>query len=150
MRRPYSIAWSVVFAIIFCVAIAITPDNARHLPSAGVLSWLLVLALLLGIPFSAWLPHARAGSMGVHWRIPSHTMLLPRWLVSLIGTQMIGISLGALALFMVADTRYGLLCVMHFFGTIAFIVSANRRFARHPKSEFVMPSPFPYPLRERM
>lgn len=142
LRRPYSIAWAVVLAIIFGGAIALTPAGARQLPSAGVLSWLLVPALLFGIPFSAWLPHVRAGAMGDHWHVPSHTLLLPRWLVCLIGTQMIGISLGALALCVMSDIRYGLLCVMHSFGTVAFIVSANRRFARHPKSEFVMRSPF--------
>ncbi|QDV61049.1 hypothetical protein Mal65_01720 [Crateriforma conspicua] len=88
--------------------------------------------------------------MGDQWRVPSHTLLMPRWLVCLIGTQMIGISLGAFALCVVTDIRYGLLCVMHSLGTITFIVSANRRFARHPKSEFVMRSPFPFPLRKRM
>ena len=150
MRRPYSIVWAVVLAIIFCAAIALTPADARPLPSVGVLSWLLLPALLLGIPFSAWLPHARAGTMGDHWQVPSHTLLMPRWLVCLIGTQMIGISLGALGLCVVSDIRYGLLCVIHSFGTIAFIASANRRFARHPKSEFVMRSPVHYPLRQRM
>jgi hypothetical protein len=82
--------------------------------------------------------------------VPSHTLLMPRWLVCLIGTQMIGVSLGALALCVVLDIRYGLLGVMHSFATIAFIVSANRRFARHPRSEFVMRSPFAYALRRRM
>ncbi|WP_165700990.1 hypothetical protein [Crateriforma conspicua] len=139
-----------MLAIIFCAPIALTPAYARQLPSADVLSWLLVPALLLGVPFSAWLPHARAGTMGDQWRVPSHTLLMPRWLVCLIGTQMIGISLGAFALCVVTDIRYGLLCVMHSLGTITFIVSANRRFARHPKSEFVMRSPFPFPLRKRM
>ena len=34
--------------------------------------------------------------------------------------------------------------------SISIIMSASRRFKRHPASEFVMPLPFPYPLRRRM
>lgn len=89
-------------------------------------------------------------TLGDSWHVPRHTLLMPRWLVCLIGTQMIGISLATLTLAIVSDIRYGLLWVMQTAGAIAFVVSANRRFARHPKTEFVMRSPFPFPLRKRM
>lgn len=133
-----------------CVAIGLLPEDARQLPPTDLLIGLLVPAVLFGVPFSVWLPHARAGLMGDRWHVPRQAFLLPRWLVCLIGTQMIGVALGVAILSLSTDVRYGLLFVMQLTGTIAFVLSAQRRFSRPPSFEFAMGSPFPYPLRKRM
>lgn len=149
MQRPYSIVGALLIAFAYA-GIGLVPPAARQLPSSDVLLVLIIPAILLGVPFAIWLPHARAGSMGDHWHVPRHTFLMPRLLVCLIGTTMIGATFGTLILSGATDVRYGLLFMMQLFGTIAFVWSARRRFSRHPSSEFVMGSPFPFPLRKRM
>ena len=149
MTRPFSIVGALCFSVLYA-SIGLLPESARPLPPIGILLLAVIPLTLVGIPFAAWLPHARAGFIGDVYRVPSHTLLIPRWLVCLMGTTMIGVAVGTLGLAVTIDARYGLLLGLHFFGTIAFVASAQRRFNHHPSSEFVMQSPFPYPLRKRM
>lgn len=134
--RPYSVPVAFVFAIVLCAVAMAAPS--LPLPNAKLLAILIVPALMLGVPFGIWLPHASVWPMGKLFRVPSNTLLLPRPLVSLIGTQAIGTSLCALALCVATDARYGLLFILQALVAIAFVASAQRRFNRHPSSEFVM------------
>ncbi|MCH5375027.1 MAG: hypothetical protein JJ992_13710 [Planctomycetes bacterium] len=105
---------------------------------------------VLAMPFAYWLPIVRASFLGSMWHVPSQTFLLPRFLVCLIATSMIGVAIGSGLLGVWEDRRYLILGFGHMAAAVMFTISAARRFRHHPMAEFVMPSPFPFPLRGRM
>ncbi len=147
MTRPYSLLGAVCLAVVYS-SIGLLSESVRPCPPTDTMVLLMIPAIVAGIPFGVWLPHARAGIMGDIWHVPRHTLLLPRWLVSLIGTSSIGAALGFLVLAATTDTAYFGWFAAQLVVTTAFVYSARKRYLRHPLSEFVMP--FPYPLRRRM
>jgi hypothetical protein len=149
LTRPFSTTGAVAIAVLHA-AIGLLPENSRQLPPFAILATLMLPAILVGVPFAYWIPNMRVGQIGPRLPVPSQTYMLPRFVVCLSVTTMLGASAGTLVLAVLADARYGLLFVMQLSATIAIFVSAQRRFRQHPSSEFVMRSPFPYPLRKRM
>ena len=149
-RRPYSVPGSLLFALVFAFT-GLLPHGARAFPPAQTLALVVIpLSAIFGVPFAYWLPIARTRFVGRMWRLPSQTLLLPRFLVCLIATMMIGAVFGSGLLGIWVDHRYLILGLGHLLFAVAFTASAARRFRHHPLAEFVMPSTFPFPLRGRM
>ena len=116
----------------------------------SLLLTMLIPCIILGLPFLYFLPILRAGSILNLWQVPDSTFLFPRSVVSLLGTTMVGAALSYLALCIASDFRFGILFVLQLLFVIPFVISANRRFKRHPNTELVMPLPFPFPFRKKM
>jgi hypothetical protein len=135
---------------VIYAAIGFAPEDARVLPPAMFLAWMLIPTALVGMPFAYWLPIARARFMGVGQRVPRNTYLMSRPIVCFVATSMIAVVIGNAILTIWIDLRYALLGIGQLFGAVAFVASAAKRFARHPASEFVLPSPMFYLLRLRM
>ncbi len=147
--KLYSIPGILCVAFIF-VIIGFLPqpvDPLASTPFDTIFVAAMVLMLMVGIPFGAWLPRARVGWMGKFWRVPSQTFLLPRWQVYLCGTSLMGATLGTLALCFVLDYRYGVWFAVLLFPTLAFLISTFKRFSHPNSTEFVQPSWFRHLFR---
>jgi hypothetical protein len=149
-RRPYSIPGAILIALALLSTGLLAPDAARLPPDAILASVAIPMFVVFGVPFAYWLPIARAKFFGGMSRVPSQTLLLPRCLVCLIATMTIGVAIGMALLGIAVDYRYLMLGLGYMLFSAAFTFSAVRRFRRHPLTEFVMPSPFRFPLRGRM
>jgi hypothetical protein len=134
---------------LLLASLGFLPEQFRPLPSGNLLLG-VIFALLIGIPFTYLLPIARANWMHRALQVPRDTFLLSRPLVRLAATGLLGMAIGSVILSVWSDSRHALLCVLCLGLFISLIISASRRFKRHPATEFVMPVPFPYPLRRRM
>jgi len=133
---------SIVFALLtFSIGFANPPPPALPLADVPVdfVLVILLIATVIGIPFSYWLPIAWVGLFRDMWRMPSGTYLLSRPLICLMGTSLLGGSLGGVALGLAVDLQYALMPGMQLIFTIVFLVSASRRYRKPPSAEFAMP-----------
>lgn len=147
-RRPYSIPGSLLCAFLVVCIGQLPPGPAELPPAAALAAVLIPICAVFGVPFGYWLPIARARFFLVQ-RVPSETILLPRFLVCMIATPLIGVVIGCGILGIVLDSRYLILGLGYMLCTAAFTLSAVRRFRHHPLAEFVMPLPWFFLLRGR-
>ena len=108
---------------------------------AGIL--LLFLWTVVCIPVAFWLPRVQTGLLGrmAGWHVPSHTYLIPRWLVRLCIGCLVGQFIGVILWALLNDLR-----VLWFASSIvvlgaAFLAGAWRRLTELPCTEFTMPLP---------
>ena len=122
-----------------------------HVLGNVILVLLVVSILTAAVAFCIWLPHARVGRLGsTLWQVPSSTFLMPRFLVKLVGAIMYSAVVVHVVLAIVVHWIFAAFAILAALQAIPYHVSAGKRLARHPSSEYVMRSPFPYPLRKRM
>ena len=125
---------AICIAVVYS-SIAVLLESARSLPPIDIVGVLMIPAIVAGIPFAVWLPHARVGIMGGIWHLPRHTLLLQRWVVCLIGTSTIGVTLGSLMLAVTTDVAYVVWFAAQLIVTIAFVFAAKKnRFASSAES----------------
>ena len=113
------------------------------------ISFFWIAALLFAVPatiFAWFLPRMDAGPMQEVWRLPKNAFLLNRTLVRICGSTLIGMAISYSILAFSKGGMFVPLAVLNLFSAVAFNLSASKRMRRHPKSEFAMPLPLPYPF----
>ncbi len=147
--KPYWASGAICVGVVTVVAGAVLPP-IQFAPDTISLAIVVAIMALPSAVFAFSLPHLTVGPMTSMWRVPRSTYLLSRPMLRLIGTAMIGSLIGIAILAPFSDATCWIILAGFAPSVVLHIVSATRRFRRHSISEFVTPSPFPYPLRRRM
>ena len=106
--------------------------------------------LIPSIIFAMILPKLKVGFMATAWQLPKNTFVCSRPLLRLIGSWLVGNSIGTAILAGFVGGLHLPVIAISLPTTIAYLYSAHQRIQRHPMSEFAMPIPMPYPFSRPM
>ena len=126
------------------------PTPFDYQPDVGQLWIGIGLMFIPLIIFAMVLPKLKVGFMATSWQLPKNTFACSRPLLRLIGSCLVGNSIGTAILAGVVGGLYLPATAIMLPTTVAYIYSAHQRLQRHPMSEFAMPLQLPYPFGRPM
>jgi hypothetical protein len=132
---------AAILAVITFVGLEHEPEGIRLVSIARDAQAIVMLTIgtLIAMAFAFAMPRLKTGSMGKLWRFPSSTYLMPRWIMWLCMSTILGQLIGLLTFAAVQEPRLlwlsaSLTCILG-----AFCLGGWPRLGRSAGTEFTMP-----------
>lgn len=139
-RHPFSIIGGVLIGALYLIAITLLPKPGMGFVNVG---WPLRLSILAMAPVSigmiSCLPHLPARWFPQFSSFPYHTYLLPRWIICLISTNLLGSSMSQLLASLFSYPLAFEMAALHLSCWMAFGYSASLRCKKPQSVEYSVP-----------
>lgn len=139
LKHPFSLLGGALLAPLYFVTAMLETDSAFTVSGAPELHLVILAMAPAAVALSLALPRLRARWIFWDAGLPHFTFVLPRWMICIISTSMIGSSVGLVAAGVVYAKPALTMGLVHFISWLAFAYSASIRCRKPAATEFSVP-----------
>lgn len=137
LKHPFSLVGAAILAPLHFLSGAMLEMNSEFAVSAGrELPFAIFAMLPVAVAFSLALPHLRARWFFRDASFPHFAYVLPRWMICLVSTSLIGSGVGLVAAGVVYAKSALPMGLVHCVSWLAFAYSASARCRKPATAEF--------------